>query len=64
MIAATGELARVGELAEINVWNVETKEILAALSGFHVTAVRQVRDSRRVAAVLSQRLQAPLARGR
>ena len=44
MIAATGELVGEDELAEIYVWNLEYKDILACLKGFHVGAVRHVSD--------------------
>ena len=42
MIAATGEMASGDEKPEIYVWNIETKDILACLKGFHVRAVRHV----------------------
>eukprot|EP01022_Parablepharisma_sp_SALTPOND_P009431 TRINITY_DN1391_c0_g1_i1.p1 TRINITY_DN1391_c0_g1~~TRINITY_DN1391_c0_g1_i1.p1 ORF type:complete len:2151 (-),score=139.11 TRINITY_DN1391_c0_g1_i1:21-6473(-) len=45
MIAATGELVDEFELAEIYVWNIETKDILACLKGFHINAVRHLKFS-------------------
>ena len=42
MIAATGELVSEDESPEIYVWNLETKDILARLKGFHSRAVRHV----------------------
>ncbi len=42
MIAATGELVGDNEFPEIYVWNIDTKDILARLKGFHTKAVRYV----------------------
>jgi hypothetical protein len=42
MIAATGEFSGIEDLPAIYVWNIETKEILACLKGFHYQAVRHV----------------------
>ena len=41
MIAATGELNENGP-PKIYVWNVDTKDILACLKGFHIKAVKIV----------------------
>lgn len=42
MIAATGELVEDQGLPAVYIWNVETKDILARLQGFHTKAVRHV----------------------
>lgn len=42
MIAATGELVAEHDFPEIYVWNIETKDILARLKGFHTHAVKYV----------------------
>ena len=42
MIAATGEFISENDMPEIYVWNIETKDILARLKGFHTRAVRHV----------------------
>jgi len=53
VIAATGESVDEFELAEIYVWNIETKDILACLKGFHINAVRHLRFSPNGAKLLS-----------
>ena len=42
MIAATGELVEDQKLPAIYIWNIETKNILARLVGFHTKAVSYV----------------------
>jgi len=42
MIAATGELVGEADFPEVYVWNIETKDILARLKGFHTKAVKYV----------------------
>ena len=42
MIAATGESALEGDKPSIYVWNIDTKDILASLSGIHIKSVRHV----------------------
>lgn len=46
-IAATGQMAMKGKskMIDIFVWDVETKEVLANLKGFHIRAIKLVRFS-------------------
>ena len=45
MIAATGELVEDNSFPAIYIWNVETKDILAQLQGFHTSAIRHLKFS-------------------
>jgi len=44
-IVATGQMAKTGKakLIDIYVWDIETKEVLANLKGFHLRAIRNVK---------------------
>jgi microtubule-associated protein-like 6 len=44
-IAATGQMAKSGKakVIDIYIWDIETKEVLANLKGFHLRAIRNVK---------------------